>query len=68
MTENLIILSAVGPSYNSDPMDAQHNVSFYGKGMPFNQDVTLDEIESLELQLTNIVAQLYAYRKEHEDD
>ena len=27
--------------------------------------LSLDEIESLELQLTNIVAQLYAYRKEY---
>lgn len=31
------------------------------------QEATLDQIESLELQLTNIVAQLYAYRKEYEN-
>ncbi len=31
-------------------------------------NLTLDQIESLELQLTEIVQQLYAYRKEHESD
>ncbi len=30
--------------------------------------VSSEGIEDIELQLTNVVAQLYAYRKEHEND
>lgn len=34
----------------------------------FHELLDIDQIESLELQLTEIVQQLYAYRKEHEND
>ncbi len=59
MSEQLITLVEVVPSYTS------HNIYFYAQGVSFCMGVTLDKIESIELQLTEIVSKLYAYRKEH---
>ncbi len=43
-----------------------HQVTIWGCGLM--HDLTIDEIETLELQLTDIVKKLYHYRKEHENE